>query len=156
MKKQIQCPSCGGNQTVHNPGINMLVCEFCTSTLYWDKEAAIFAGDKSILPDTDTRLYDGASGTLDDKKFEVIGHIRYKHDTGHWDEWYIDCQGEMLWLSEDERKITLETLHQGHDVAVPKVEDLYAGQRLRVSGNSYTVRELGTAQFCRWLGTITV
>ncbi|SEH08918.1 DUF4178 domain-containing protein [Candidatus Venteria ishoeyi] len=145
MGQQIQCPNCGSPQTSKNPGIRMLVCEHCSSTLYWDEQAVLQAGKKSILPEADTRLFDGATGQLNGKNFEVIGHVRYAHASGHWDEWYLAlADGETIWLSEDARKLTLETPVSAK-TTLPAAGQLQVGRSLNLDGTYFTVRELGEA-----------
>lgn len=146
MKKHIECPSCGGSQEVHNPGISMLVCAYCSSTLYWDKDAVLQAGEKSILPETDTRLFNAATGTLDGQRFEVIGHVRYNHPSGHWDEWYLSlADGGEAWLSEDERELFLERPVDAAQAEVPDAQQLKIDQGMRLDGRDYYVREINEA-----------
>lgn len=145
MAKSIECPSCGGAQEVHNPGITLVVCQYCSASLYWDEEAVLHAGEKSILVQGDTRLFDGARGTLQGKRFRVIGHVRYDWGAGTWDEWYIDVEGEgAAWLSEDERELSLERPLDAADA--PAATQLSLGRSIRLGGSDFTVREIREAR----------
>ena len=41
MSRELRCPNCGGEHTLVNPGITMLVCEYCKTVVYWDDETAL-------------------------------------------------------------------------------------------------------------------
>ena len=50
-----------------------------------------------------------ATGSLDGRGYQVVGHVRYDHGRGAWDEWYLQMDdGGVAWLSEDERKLSLD------------------------------------------------
>lgn len=146
MSTQVQCPNCGGSQTIRNPGIKMVVCEYCSTTLYWDQAQILHSGAKSILPAADTRLYDGAEGTLDGTPFEVVGHVRYAHPSGHWDEWYLEVQGQgAAWLSEDERELFLERPVPPEGTEFIPAFELAPGKAVELENTPFTVRETGAA-----------
>ena len=44
MSRQLRCPNCGGEHTLVNPGITMLVCDFCKTVVYWDADSVLRAG----------------------------------------------------------------------------------------------------------------
>ena len=71
----------------------MVVCDYCQTTVYWDADNVARMGAQSVLPDADTRLYMGATGTILGKRYEVAGHVRYEHYRGGWDEWYLSIEG---------------------------------------------------------------
>ena len=89
MGRDLRCPNCGGEHHLVNPGITMLVCDFCKTTVYWDADAVAKLGRQSILPEADTRLFLHATGKLYGTGFSVVGHLRYDHGRGCWDEWYV-------------------------------------------------------------------
>lgn len=145
MSRQLKCPNCGGEHTLVNPGITMLTCDFCSTVVYWGEETALQMGEKSILPEGDTRLFMHATGKLDGTPFEVVGHLRYQHGTGTWDEWYLQLgNGGVAWLSEDERHLSLETATPS--TGAPPLGQLQTGDAVTLSGEAYSVRELGEAR----------
>ncbi len=122
----------------------MLVCDFCSTVVYWDDETALKTGMQSVLPEGDSRLYMHATGKLAGKPYEVVGHLRYSHGAGTWDEWYLQiADGSVAWLSEDERELSFERAASTGDV--PPAGDLYPGLAIAVDGEAYTVREVGEA-----------
>ena len=146
MSRQVRCPNCGGGHTLVNPGIQMVVCDYCQTTFYWDKDGTAKMGTKSILPDSDSRLYMGATGKILGKTFQVVGHVRYEHSSGAWDEWYMNIEGgKAAWVSEDERKLSLERALK-IEQAPPPAQDLQLGYKIKLSGHVFTVRETGVAK----------
>jgi hypothetical protein len=145
MSRQVKCPNCGGEHALANPGITMLVCDFCKTVVYWDADSVVKAGAQAILPEADTRLFMHATGKLLGKGFEVVGHLRYDYGRGNWDEWYLqlDDQG-VAWLSEDERELSLEQAAR-IESGVPPAGALRPGQPVTIEGVAYSVREVGTA-----------
>lgn len=145
MSRQLRCPNCGGEHTLVNPGITMLVCDFCKTAVFWDKDMVLKMGTQSILPEDDTRLHMHATGKLDGRPFEVMGHVRYDHGRGSWDEWYLMlADGSEAWLSEDERKLSLERPIRP-DGPLPGPAQLRVGQSIALAGAAFTIREVGTA-----------
>jgi hypothetical protein len=146
MSRTIRCPNCGADHKLVNPGISMVVCSYCNTAVYWGDDEALHTGGKSILPETDARLFLGAEGRLGERQFEVVGHVRYDHGRGAWDEWYLQlADGGISWVSEDERKLTLE-LATRLDAGAPRVAELRPGRTIPVGGIAYTAREIGRAR----------
>lgn len=124
----------------------MVICDYCQTTVYWDADNVARMGAQSVLPDADTRLYMGATGTILGKRYEVAGHVRYEHYRGGWDEWYLSIEGgKAAWVSEDERNLTLERKLKP-SAPLPPREQLTPGMRLELSGHQFTVREIGRAK----------
>lgn len=122
----------------------MLTCDFCSTVVYWGEETALQMGERSILPEGDTRLYMHATGKLDGRPFDVVGHLRYQHGAGAWDEWYLQlADGGVAWLSEDGRELSLETATPAS--GVPPLGQLQVGDQITLDAQPYSVRELGTA-----------
>jgi hypothetical protein len=124
----------------------MLVCDYCKTVVYWDDETALKTGTQSILPEADTRLFMHATGKLMGRGFDVVGHLRYDHGRGTWDEWYLElADGGVAWLSEDERKLSLERFVRP-DPSMPPPEQLQVGTQLSMDDTLFSIREVGTAE----------
>ncbi len=143
--KEIQCPSCGAVHPVWNPGIMMVVCEYCGNAVYWDEDQIRNAGKQSILPEGFSRLYRGATGELSGRRFVVLGRVRYSFGHGFWDEWFLEyADGTTAWLTEDNHELALETLLES--TPVPPFASLYPGARLTIEGETFVVEEVGEAE----------
>ncbi len=146
MSRQVRCPNCGGGHTLKNPGISMLVCDYCQTSVYWDEDMVAKMGAQSILPESDSRLFMNATGKILGKSYSVIGHVRYEHYQGAWDEWYLEIEGgKAAWVSEDERNLILERRLKP-DGPVPPADQLQPGMQLTLSGKTFSVREVGRAR----------
>ena len=122
-----------------------VVCNFCQTVLYWGQDQVLQMGEKSVLPESDSRLFMFAAGSLQGIGFQVTGHLRYDHGRGSWDEWFLQMDdGREAWVSEDERKLTLEVGAQP-DQELPSPQQLRPGMPISLSGVQYTVREVGQA-----------
>jgi len=146
MDRTFQCPSCGAEQEVTNPGISMKVCDYCHTSMYWDKESVLRTGWKSIELPPSSRFKVGMSGKIGGKSFHVLGRLAYSHDQGSWNEWFIEMQdGAIMWLSEDEGELFLE---KPLDVKteLPRYEDLEPGMKIDLDGRIGIVEELGEAK----------
>lgn len=142
---QINCPSCGAGHDVKNPGLITFVCEYCGNAVYWDEGGIKDVGKQSILPEGFSRMYRGALGSLLNKRFEVLGRVRYSFGKGFWDEWYIEFEkGGTAWLSEDNHEFALETETQ--NIRVPEFDALYPGYKIKSKDTAFIVEEIGYAE----------
>ncbi len=87
----------------------MKVCDYCKTTMYWDDESALRAGQKSMDLPPSSRFRVGATGKIKGESFRVLGRLSYSYESGSWSEWFVEMQdGRILWLSEDEGELFLE------------------------------------------------
>jgi len=142
MERALACPSCGKVIVPVNPGIAVIQCEACDSTLYRDDQV-LRAGVRSIVGEPRGPVAVGATGRVGGERVAVVGRVRLSHASGSWDEWYLgDRQGAPEWLVEDEKRYALEA-----PVPVPDGahEGMVVGDQLTVQGVTYEVREVGDA-----------
>ncbi len=145
MSLPLQCPACGAPLETQNPGVVMAVCGHCGNTIWWDAQAIHSAGKRSILPEGFTRLYTGATGAIQGRRFVVLGRVRYGFGRGFWDEWFVELQGgnATRWLSEDDHELSLQQALTG--LALPDVRGLLPGARLTLAETTWAVEEVGEA-----------
>ncbi len=143
-RKNINCPSCGASHDLSNPGVMMFLCEYCSTPIYWDKERLAAAGQQSVLPEGFSRLYTGATGSLRQKRFVVLGRARYSFGNGYWDEWYLEMSnGQMMWLSEDNHEFSLQ---KKHELTVGAFENYAPGSTLKSGKTTFIIQEIGNAK----------
>lgn len=141
-RPEIRCPSCGAPHALSNPGVLMFSCEFCKSLVYWDAEKIMNAGTSAALPEGFSRLYRGATGTLFNKRFLVLGRARYTFGSGFWDEWYIEVHdGKTAWLSEDDHEFCLESEAGGRPPLDPAA--LKPGAEISFGGTQFVIEDVG-------------
>jgi hypothetical protein len=138
-----QCPTCGARQELRNPGVVVLVCAYCQTTLYRE-DAALRAGERSIVAEPRSAIRVGGDGKLLGERVVVVGRLQFSHDSGHWDEWLLESpNGDAIWLVEDAKSYTLEI---PYEKALPEgAADTSVGHSFVIGGQSYTVRETGWA-----------
>ncbi|MFT5683761.1 MAG: ribosomal protein S27E [Myxococcota bacterium] len=144
MSLRLTCPSCGAEHTLHNPGITVLVCDNCDTTLYRE-EGILRAGEKSIVGEPSSNLAIGSTGQVGDRQVTLLGRIQFQGATSTWDEWFgTDEKGREVWLTEDEKNYTLErALPQPLPGSSP---DMSIGAELSLAGRRYQVDERGEAR----------
>jgi hypothetical protein len=146
MERQFQCPSCGAGNVVTNPGIVMKVCDYCKTAMYWDEDAVLSAGRKSLDLPPSSRFRLGMGGKIKQQSFRVLGRLTYAHESGTWNEWFIEMQdGKILWLTEDEGEIFLEGPLELTS-RVPPHTELQPGQRISLNDKVGVVEEIGEAR----------
>lgn len=143
MSSQLQCPTCGADQQLRNPGIVVIVCAYCQTTLYRE-DAALRAGRRSVVAVPRSGIRVGVSGKLLGVRTTVVGRVQFTHDRGHWDEWMLESsEGDEVWLVEDEGGYSLESPYDGK---VPSGTHFTpAGGTITLGDKSYSVRETGSA-----------
>ena len=144
MNAPLNCPACGAPLQNRNPGLVMAVCAHCGNTVWWDEQSVRSVGRRSILPEGFTRLYRGAEGAIQGRRFTVLGRVRYGFNQGFWDEWWVELQGGAgRWLSEDDHELSLQGPVPPEQV--PAASSLRPGSRLTLAGQIWAVEEVGDA-----------
>ncbi|MEZ4318055.1 MAG: DUF4178 domain-containing protein [Myxococcota bacterium] len=142
--RALECPNCGAVHAPSNPGIVVIVCDRCDSTLYLEDDV-LRKGERSVVGEPRSDVVVGASGRVDGTGVEVIGRVRLSHRRGSWDEWYVrTADGSERWLVEDEKDYALEEPLD----AVPQGAHagLELGDPVYVDGTRFEVREVGDAR----------
>lgn len=140
--RAISCPSCGASRTLHNPGLAMFVCEYCSSAVYWDDDQVRVAGEKAVLSEGCSRLYRGALGTFHNKRFRVLGRVRYGFAEGFWDEWFLDLDdGSSCWMTEDQHQLAVQ--QQVQLETLQPFDRYQVGGQISAHGSSFMVQEIG-------------
>lgn len=130
---------------LRNPGITVVVCEYCTSTLYREGDV-LAAGKKSIVGEPRSNLAVGARGQIGGLDLEIVGRVRFDHGQGSWDEWYaVDSGGRDHWVVEDERSYALERPGGNVDLVLGEDGTPALGDVVRHMGTDFQVDEIGTA-----------
>lgn len=143
--KEVTCPSCGATRALHNPGIVLFVCEYCGNSVYWDEDRLKDLGKQSILAEGFSRLYRGATGSLYDKRFVVLGRVRYSFGRGFWNEWFLEFQdGKTAWLSEDNHEFALET--EASWPETPLFQSFKPGKYIWIGDTQFVVEKVGRAK----------
>ncbi len=140
-----QCPSCGAPVEIKNRFSKVLVCRYCGSHIkVGDDKSLGLSGKHPKLAEFPSIFSVGCSGTILDRPFTAIGRMRYKYDGGHYDEWFVDYEGEQAWITEDEGTYTLFT-DLMEVVEFPDIDSVRAGQNIDIGGSRVMIKEKGRA-----------
>jgi Domain of unknown function (DUF4178) len=110
---EISCPACGAPVDVEDRFSESISCPFCgTESYIGDSTKALSSdsssgeGDHATLANVYSRFEVGQNGHIrwnnDLHEFIIIGRVQYEYEGGFWSEWYIDINGSVYWLQEDE------------------------------------------------------
>lgn len=147
--KQSTCPSCGAPLTFENAHSLYAVCRYCKTLSVQSEDALKGVGRIAALVEDGSPLQLGATGTLDDKTFKIVGRIQYKHPVGYWNEWYLSMDEEAgdAWLGEANGMYFIT--RQKKDAKLPDslaFSDLYAGGSVEVDGKEFFVKDIQTTR----------
>lgn len=143
----IPCPSCGAQVVFQSVASILAVCEFCRSTLVRHDLNLEDVGKMAQLQVDGSPLQLRAEGQYGGVHFGVVGRIQLRFEQGLWNEWYLlfdDMRGG--WLGEAQGTYAVSFVTQVPE-AIPEFSSLKAGQRHRVNGQWYEVRDVQQA-FC--------
>ncbi len=140
----MNCASCGAPVEIKNRFSKVLVCGYCGTHLKVDDAGVAVAGKYPKLADFPSIFQVGTHGTILGKPFTALGRMRYKYQGGHFDEWFIDYDGDRAWFTEDDGTYTLYTdLFEA--VEIPDISTVKAGQNMLVGDKKVMIKEKGKA-----------
>lgn len=140
----MNCASCGAPVEITNRFSKVLVCSYCGTHLKVDDGGVAVAGKYPKLADFPSIFQVGTCGTILGKPFTALGRMRYKYQGGHFDEWFIDYEGDRAWFTEDDGTYTLYTdLFEA--VEIPDISTVKAGQNMLVGDKKVMIKEKGRA-----------
>lgn len=140
----INCASCGAPVEINNRFSKVLVCGYCGTHLKVSDGGFAVAGKYPKLADFPSIFQVGTRGTILGKPFIALGRMRYKYQGGHFDEWFIEYDGDKAWFTEDDGTYTLYTdLFEA--VEIPDISTVRAGQNMLVGDKKVMIKEKGKA-----------
>lgn len=139
------CPSCGAEIEADRRFAKLVVCRYCESAVLLDEKAARVAGKMAVLAQTPSPFYVGGSGRLMDRRFDILGRVRYGYERGYWDEWYLAFDdGSTVWIGEDENNFMLESCDEDEQAPL-EYADAYPGQSVQLGATIFHLDEKGIA-----------
>lgn len=140
----MNCASCGAPVEIINRFSKVIVCGYCGTHLKVNDGGVAVAGKYPKLADFPSIFQVGTRGTILGKQFTALGRMRYKYQGGHFDEWFIDYDGDRAWFTEDDGTYTLYTdLFEA--VEMPDISTVKAGQNMLVGEKKVMIKEKGKA-----------
>ena len=144
---QWHCLTCGAPLTVESRFARMVTCDFCQHVHLIHDDRLSDTGRVAALVEIPSPLYIDATGTLEGRRFRVLGRLQYTYDAGTWQEWYLVFEDEDTrgWLVEDGGTYTLYD-KQTLAGSAPPPGSLRVGQTVRLNGVEVFVTEIGEAE----------
>ncbi|MFP4498006.1 MAG: DUF4178 domain-containing protein [Vulcanimicrobiota bacterium] len=144
--QKVNCGSCGAPLEIKSAFTRSLVCPFCDTTNNLTDTGLDPSGKMAKISDARSVFKLGRTGSLKDKRFEVLGRLRYGYEDGHWDEWFLEFEsGRCGWVTEEEGEMTLffkDKITQPID----DIDSIRVGQRVAVEGEQVFITEITDAQ----------
>ncbi len=144
------CPNCGAELRFRSVGLPVKVCEFCRSTVLRRGEQLELAGTAATVPDDVSPIRIGTTGSDGDRRFEVVGRVRWRWSDGAWSEWLLLFgDGSHGWLGEASGRFML-LAEQGAIAASSDLPDrmrdgrVIVGQQATIDGTDYQVNDVRT------------
>ena len=143
----MSCPSCGAEINHDQLLAVVSVCDYCNTAVIYDAQQVKNIGKMAALAAPESKLYKGAAGDIKGVGgFNVLGRIRYGYGAGFWEEWYIQKEdGNTAWISEDEKRLSLETPHDITEHA-DHVRNLSLSDSMHFGDTEYVVTEIIDAE----------
>ena len=95
------CPNCGAALTFRSANLVAKVCDRCRSTVVRHGEALENVGLAAEVPEDVSPLQLGVRGRDGERRFEVVGRVRWRWTDGAWNEWCcLWGDGGHAWLGE--------------------------------------------------------
>ncbi len=143
----INCPQCGNELPIRFRHAKLTVCTHCDSTLFLEDQSVKLAGKQSVLTEMPSLLQLGASFQYRTTSFVPVGRVRYTHDVGYWEEWWvIDNAGEGFWVSIDEGDFAFEKPVIIEQDKLPALAHFALGKEISLWDNDWQVTEINVGK----------
>lgn len=146
--QQVLCPQCGAPVKFTSTASVMAVCGACRSTLLKDAESVKRIGEMADVLEDYSPLCLGAAGSVDGKRFDVIGRIQLRYEDGFWNEWYVWFEdGADGWLSDASGQYALTRRRTVKSTqGLPAFADIAPGDVLKLDGQRFVAADVRRAQ----------
>ena len=145
MERSIQCPSCGSPVPLRHRNVLLVTCAACDTVSAIEKDGVDPLGKTATLTDFMSALTVGTIASIQGRRFQALGRVRFEYEDGYWDEWYLAFDdGTDGWLEEDEGELALVSQVPVTSTP-PHPRTVRAGERVTWGQDSIYVLETGTA-----------
>ena len=143
------CPQCGAALQFRSADLVAKVCEQCRSTIVRRGAQLENVGQAAEVPEDVSPLQLGARGRDGDRRFEVVGRVRWRWADGAWNEWCcLWADGGYAWLGEASGRWMLLTETDAGAWSGGAVTAMRRGARTQLGmiasfdGRDYTVNDV--------------
>ncbi|GIU73985.1 MAG: hypothetical protein KatS3mg004_1072 [Bryobacteraceae bacterium] len=154
MRRTAECPSCGAPVQFAWSGAVQTACPYCHSILVRHDVNLEKVGITADLPPDASPIQLFTEGVFDNRRFTVIGRIRYEWEQGGWNEWHLLFQDQTSgWLSDAQAEYAISFL-VAPPAPLPPPDQLAPGQLLQISGAPFYVTHLTRVRYVGFEGEL--
>ncbi|MBA3392661.1 MAG: DUF4178 domain-containing protein [Deltaproteobacteria bacterium] len=150
----VSCPTCGAEVEFRFDDSFVRVCGSCRAAVVRTDRGIETLGRLADLVPIESPLRLFAEGRYGSTTFLLIGMAQLRHAAGGiWQEWYAKLDGgQWAWLSEAQGRLYLT--FEAPNTPVPAYQQLRPGAQVVIQNRTFTVGEMGQAQYASALGEI--
>lgn len=154
MRRTANCPSCGAPVQFAWSSAVQTACPYCHSILVRHDVDLEKVGIVADLPPDASPIQLLTEGIFDNRRFTVIGRIRYEWEQGGWNEWHILFNDQSTgWLSDAQAEYAVSFL-VAPPAPLPGADQIRPGNMLRISGAPFYVTHLTPVRYIGFEGEL--
>jgi hypothetical protein len=154
VRRTANCPSCGAPVQFAWSSAVQTACPYCHSILVRHDVDLEKVGIVADLPPDASPIQLFTEGIYDNRRFTVIGRIRYEWEQGGWNEWHILFNDQSSgWLSDAQAEYAVSFLAAPPE-PLPHPEQIRPGQMLRISGVPFHITHLTPVRYIGFEGEL--
>lgn len=150
---EANCPNCGALIGTGEPGLPVVVCDFCHSLLSKAGDALAKVGEAGRVPFDVSPIQIGTRLTVDGARGEIVGRERWAFERGFWNEWLLHLSGgQIRWVAEESGLYMVMEEFEGRPQEIASLARIditsraAMGERIQIGETVYTVSDLKTVR----------
>ena len=125
---KVSCPQCGAEVVFRSAALPSRVCDYCRTMLVRSPEGVAPVGTATEVPFDMSPIQLGTRGSFEERRFDVIGRVRWAYDQGSWNEWLLLFgNGETGWLGDSMGQFMMLFERPVADLRSPEAKRLIEG-----------------------------
>ncbi len=154
MSRAANCPACGAPVTFAWSSAVQTACPFCRAILVRHDVDLTKVGEVADLPPDASPIQLMTEGVFDNRRFTVIGRIRYEWEQGNWNEWHLLFNDQTSgWLSDAQADYAVSFL-TASPVAFPAAGELPVGRVFQFGDAQFQVTHLTQVRYVGFEGEL--
>jgi hypothetical protein len=154
MSRAANCPSCGAPVQFAWSSAVQTACPFCKAILVRHDVDLTKVGEVADLPPDASPIQIFTEGVFDNRRFTVIGRIRYEWEQGNWNEWHLLFADQTSgWLSDAQADYAV-SFHTAPPGEFPPADELPLGRVFQLGGSQFRVTHLTPVRYVGFEGEL--
>lgn len=154
MRRTANCPSCGAPVEFAWSGAVQTACPYCHSILVRHDVDLEKVGEVADLPPDASPIQLLTEGVFDNRRFTVIGRIRYEWRQGSWNEWHLLFADQSSgWLSDAQAEYAV-SFPAKPPAPLPRQDQIKKGQLIQLAGAPFYLTHLTPVRYVGFEGEL--